>query len=289
MYHANIVALAALQHAGQQAPVLWNIRRALDDYSERQLMTRFVIRSNAWLSALPSQIVYCSTECQVQHEAVGFSRGRGVVLQNGFDTARFAPSGAARSDFRARHGIADDEFVIGMVGRYDIAKGYPYLLEAFGRLAPILPKARLVLVGRGMDNQNREVAALVSSAGMNQRVLLLGEQDGVESVYPGFDLYCSSSLNEGFPNALSEAMSCGVPCVATDTGASRELVEGIGIVTRSRRADELAEGIVAMASLGEVELRSRAERSRERIVSRYALDRIVRQYRDLYAGLACRA
>jgi glycosyltransferase involved in cell wall biosynthesis len=283
MYHANFVLTTAAQRSrGQLPPVLWNIRRGLDDYRHRRLTTRAVIRGNAWLSRLPSRIIYCSRECRLQHEVFGFERKAGIVLYNGYDSSRFVPSEKLRVEFRERNKLGDDEFVVGMVGRYDIAKGHTYLIQAFAKIAAIVPNARLVLVGRGVDASNQQICAELSSLGLRSRVLLLGEQEAIERIYPGFDLYCSSSINEGFPNAIAEAMSCGVPSVVTDVGASREIAEDPGIVVQSREPDELAKAMVSMATKSREELRARGQKGRERIVSRYALPLVAKDYLRVY-------
>jgi glycosyltransferase involved in cell wall biosynthesis len=282
MYHANLVLSMAMRRDLGRMPVLWNIRRGLDDYDQRRLKTRVVIRGNAWLSKLPSRIIYCSRECRLQHEIFGFEKGAGVVLNNGFDSSRFSPSDAFRKEFRKRNHIGDDEFVIGMVGRYDIAKGHTYLFEAFAKISPIVPNARLVLVGRGVDRDNEQISASLRALGLHSRVLLLGEHEATERIYPGFDLYCSSSINEGFPNAIAEAMSCGVPCVVTDTGASHEIAEDVGLVVQSRESEQLAKALVSMATKSKDELRSRGERGRDRVVSRYSLPRISKDYLRVY-------
>jgi glycosyltransferase involved in cell wall biosynthesis len=282
MYHANFILTAAGGGALGGVPTLWNIRRGLDDYEQRGLKTRAVIRGNAWLSRFPSRIIYCSHECRLQHEIFGFARKAGVVLHNGFDSARFAPSDAARDEFRKRNGVKDDEFLMGMVGRYDVAKGHTYLIQAFARIASIVPNARLALVGREMDEGNEQLVSELLALGVRARTLLLGEQSTTEKVYPGFDLYCSSSINEGFPNAIAEAMSCGVPCVVTDVGASREIVEDVGMVVQSREPEQLAKAMVSMATKSKEELRTRGEKGRERIASRYSLNQIANEYLEVY-------
>jgi glycosyltransferase involved in cell wall biosynthesis len=118
---------------------------------------------------------------------------------------------------------------------------------------------------------------------------MLGEQSSTERIYPALDIYCSPSLNEGFPNALSEAMACGVPCVATDTGASRELVEGHGVVVPPRSVEDLAAGIEKLAILSAAQRSELGEQARELIYSKFSLDRVLRRYSDLYGEVASSA
>lgn len=285
MYHANTAASCALQSIRRDIPLVWNIRRGLDDYHQRGRLTRSVIRSNALISRLPQRIIYCSAQSRQQHEAIGFCRLRSSVVENGFDAQRFRPDADRRRAFRQRYGFSDEDYVIGNVGRFDVAKGHAYLVRAFIELSRVVPNARLVLVGRNVDESNSEIAEPLREAGLLSSVRLLGEQSAIEEIYPGFDLYCQASLNEGFPNALAESMACGVPCVATDTGASRDLVHGIGCVVQGRSPELLAEAVCAAARRSAAERVSAARSSRARVVEKYSLERIVQEYLALYREL----
>lgn len=288
MYHANLLALSAACTRRSSTAVVWNIRRGLDDYTERRLRTRLVIRGNAALSKKVSGIVYCSSISKAQHEQFGFHSASSIVLENGFDANKFIPRLDARRDFREKYGVKDEEVLIGNIGRYDIAKGHSYLSEAFGLVLSQKPNARLVLIGRGIDERNGELSATLRACGCRERVIMLGEQEQIERFHPAFDLYCSSSISEGFPNALSEAMSCGVPCVATDTGASRQLVEGVGRVVPSRDPVQLANAIVATINDGVEGRKDAGERSRQRILRRYTLPSVARRYFEFYADITAR-
>lgn len=282
MYHANMISALALTTRRHVIPLLWNVRRGLDDYHHRSFLTRAVIRSNIALSSIPKQIIYCSHESRRQHEERGFSPEQGCVLQNGFDTHRFRPDEERRRRFRLTHGFSNEEFVIGNVGRFEVVKGHAYLIEAFKLLVHRVPQARLVMVGRGVDHSNRAIVDPLREAGILSHVRLLGEQAALEEVYPGLDLYCQASLGEGFPNALAEAMACGLVCVATDTGASRELVHGLGAVVPRESAEVLAEAVFSLAQRNDEHRLQLGRSGRARIVQFYSLDRIIQEYLELY-------
>lgn len=289
MYHSNLIALAAtrslLSHSKSRPALVWNVRRGLDDLLQRSVRTRVVVRTNALTSRLADSILYCSRATREQHEAYGFYRGSGAVIDNGFDTERFKPDLKMRCAFRLRYGIADDEVVIGNVGRYDIAKGHLYLVRAFKQVRERFSQARLVLVGRGIDESNLELVAELRALGCLERTLLLGAQESIENLYAGFDIYCSASICEGFPNALSEAMACGAACIATDTGASRQLVEGVGVVVASRDVNALAEAMIATLSAGSSSRLKRGAAGRERVKARYGLEGIAKRYLEHYQGV----
>jgi glycosyltransferase involved in cell wall biosynthesis len=285
MYHANMLASLTRWPNGRRGramPILWNIRRGLDDYAQRGLKTRCVIRANAMLSRTVDRIVYCSPESKDQHEYFGFHSDSSLVLENGFDTDRFMPRPDQRKAFRDRYQIRDDEVIIGNIARFDLAKGHSFLIEAFGRVLKVRSNARLILIGRGVDESNQALRSVIDQHGCRDRVLLLGEQGAVENILAAFDIYCSSSISEGFPNAISEALSCGVVCVVTDTGASKQLVAGIGRVVRSGSAGDLAEALLATIDDGSEARELAGRHARERIIRNYGLRPVAERYNSLY-------
>ena len=234
------------------------------------------------MSRVPRRIIYCSRDSRAQHEAMGFYPEHGCVLENGFDTARFSFSAEERAKTRAHLKLDVNEIVVGNVARFDVAKGHSDLLEAFAQAASKVKALKLVLIGRGIVQSNREITSLLERLGISHRVLLLGEQESLETIYPAFDIYCSSSLNEGFPNAISEAMACEIPCVVTDTGASKQLVQDIGIVVRRGRPLELSGAMVRFADMSRNERTALGQKLRERIVQKHSLDSAADCYSEMY-------
>jgi glycosyltransferase involved in cell wall biosynthesis len=267
---------------GINIPLLWNIRRGTDDVRERKLLTRFVIRANARLSARAERIVYCTQESREQHEQIGFSRDNGVVIGNGFDVDRFSCSSETRRAIRERYGVPESDILIGNIGRDDSAKGRPYLIEAFAEVVKRIPNARLLLVGRGMSEANPELRRLLVSSGVASKVILVGEYSPISDLYSAMDILCSSSVTEGFPNVIGEGMSCEVPCVATDVGNAKALLDSVGLVVPPRSATRLAQALVDMCREGRQAWQERGARSRRRISQAHSLKMVIDEYASLY-------
>lgn len=286
MYHANIAVALTSRFTNRPIPLVWNIRRGLDDATERKLMTRLMIYSSAKLSGVPSRIVYCSSVSAEQHESIGFREGKGITIGNGFDTDLFRPDNNSRDKLLAALKVSSDSVLIGNVGRYDVAKGHNYLLEAFALIAARYAKTRLVLAGRGLDIDNRTVMEQSDRLGISDRVHLLGECEHSSRLYPGFDIYCSASVSEGFPNVIAEAMSSGVPCVATNTGATGELLGDTGIVVPPRSTTALADALEVMLTYSDSQRRAMGLVSRQRILENHSMSMVGRQYARLYEDVA---
>jgi glycosyltransferase involved in cell wall biosynthesis len=144
-------------------------------------------------------------------------RQASVQIDNWTHERRPAPG--ARARIRAAHGIDDDAFVIGALGRVERSKGLDNLLDAFLRAR--LPGARLAIVGPG-----REWRALRARAPGG--VLMPGFADAPQDWLAAFDLFVSSARSEPFGLVLLEAMQAGLPIVATASEGARHLAPLIG-------------------------------------------------------------
>jgi glycosyltransferase involved in cell wall biosynthesis len=122
-----------------------------------------------------------------------------------------------------------------------------------------------------VDAGNKELHDSLQALGLSSLVRLLGERIDVRAIYSALDIYCSPSINEGFPNVISEAMSMGLMCVVTDTGASQRLVGKAGISVPPGDVDALAKGLTKAIEMGADRRRSLGLRARRNIVENYSM------------------
>lgn len=146
---------------------------------------------------------------------------RVVSIPTGVDTERFRPADAGmRGACRESLGLPVEVPLIGIVATLRGWKGHRFLIEAM--TAPGLQQAHLVIVGDGP--QQSALAAQVASLGLESRVRLVGNRSDVLPWLQAFDMFVLPSYaNEGVPQALMQAMACGLPCVTTNIGAIPEL------------------------------------------------------------------
>lgn len=210
---------------------------------------------------------------------------RGIVAHNALDLSRFEgprpPAAAAR---RLLGLPAHCGPVIGSVGRLARQKGYEVLLAAAPHVCSRYPHACFVIVGGG------ELAAdLVGQArtlGIADHVFFAGVRDDIEAILSGFDLFVSSSLWEGLPTVILEAMMAEIPIVATRVSGTEELIEdGVsGFLVAPGDPMQLADAI--LAGLARPELgRAMATRARELAISRFDMRAIARQHEAIYRRL----
>jgi glycosyltransferase involved in cell wall biosynthesis len=150
------------------------------------------------------------------------------LLGNGVNLRRFDPDTqlGARQELRATLGVADEDVVVGLVGRLVAEKGYREVFEAARRLRATHPHVRFVVVGPAdLDKADAITRSELDRAASEGGVAFLGLRDDVERLYLAMDLYVLASHREGFPRSAMEAAAMGLPVVATDIRGCRQVVD----------------------------------------------------------------
>lgn len=283
MHHAQLAATlaAALARPWLRVPVIWNVRHSVADLAAEKPLTRLVLRTQALLSRGARAIVYNSHAAADQYRRLGFRAPDQRVIPNGFDLAAPVPREVARATLQERLGVDGDGPLIGMVARAAPMKDVPNLLRAVAIARGQGLAARVLLVGKGMD----EDPALVPAAfGLPEdSVIRRGHRGDVGDWLGGLDLLAlPSAWGEGFPNVVGEAMLAGVPCVATDVGDSAALIGDTGAVVPPRDAAMLAAALVRLGALPTAQRAALGERARERVRARHDIRDVADRYAALY-------
>ncbi len=230
-----LTALASLGRRG--APALVRTRH-ISAPMPRNFATRWLYRSAT------ARVVTTGEKVRDQVIAeVGAEPARVVSIATGIDLARFAPGD--RDAARATTGLARGIPVVGIVATLRSWKGHHDLLEALRLLER--PAVHLAIVGDGP--QRAALGERVRELGLGERVTFAGNQAEVAPWLRAFDLFCLPSYaNEGVPQALMQAMACGLPVVSTPVGSIEEIVAhgDTGIIVPARDPPRLA---AALASL----------------------------------------
>ncbi len=286
MSHGNLIAQMVQTLAARRASVLWNVRQTLYSFDYEKRGTALAIKLCARLSKRPTRILYNSRTSSAQHGAIGYKTEKTLIIPNGFDTELFAPSPAARASVRSELGVADNTFLIGLVGRFHPMKGHANFLRAAKGLRERYPDAQFVLSGKGVNWSNQYLCEMIQAMGLVERVHLLGERQDMPRITASLDIASSSSsYGEGFPNVIGEAMSCAVPCVVTDVSDLPWVVGETGKVVPPRDAEALAKAWAELIELGAEGREAMGAAARARVIQYFPLELVVAQYEDLYESV----
>jgi len=286
MYHGNLLGGLAARLAGIKR-VIWSIRQTNVDRRSIKLRTIAVVKLGAWLSRfVPDAILGNAETSRRGHVELGYDAARYTLIPNGFDLERFKPDADARRAVRTELGLAPETPLVGLVARYDVQKDHATYLRAAAQLKRQRPDVRHLLIGGGTEPEQPELARLLVETGTGDVVRLLGHRDDVPRLTAALDVATSSSIGEGFANAIGEAMASGVPAVVTDVGDSAAILGDGGIVVGPGDAAAIAEAWACLLALSPDERRAMGAKARARVAASWSLDAVVKSYEDFYRKLA---
>ncbi|MBP0623545.1 glycosyltransferase [Cupriavidus consociatus] len=205
-----------------------------------------------------------------------------VYVPNGFDTTRYRPSAGQRSDTRAELGLRPGDRLILNVGRLVPDKAQTTLIDAFAQ-ASFGDDTVLMIAGEGP--QRDALARRIEQHGLTGRVILLGKRMDVPALLNAADLFVLSSLIEGMPLVVGEALASGCPVVATDASGVPAMVRGIGTLVPRGDTPALARAIRDAVSQGRGGPVDEAARH-EHIATSFNIRCIARDWLRLYASYA---
>ncbi|MBB5937906.1 GT4 family glycosyltransferase PelF [Streptomyces zagrosensis] len=201
------------------------------------------------------------------------------TVYNGVDPAAFPPAGPE-----------PEAPTLSWAGRVDPIKDLRTLIRAFALVRAELPTAKLRLFGgtpRGAEAYREGCEELAKELGVGADVTFEGRVDDIKDAYAAGNVVMLSSVSEGFPFTLIEAMSCGRATVSTDVGGVREAVGDAGLVVPPRDPERMAQA--ALRLLKEPQLRARmGEGARLRVIEQFTLRQTIDTFRDIYHCLSGR-
>ncbi len=287
MYHADLLGgLAAC--VPRLAPVLWSIHHTPHKRERFKLATRAIVRVNGVLSSfVPTRIVCCSHASKASHQALGYAHGKMVVIANGFDTDAFHPDPAARASVRQELGLSAEAPLVGIMARFHPQKDHLTFVRSATHLMQRSSAVHFVLAGHGIDGDNPVLQAWIDATGAPDRFRVLGNRDDMPRLMAACDIVSTSSAyGEALPLVLGEAMSCGVPCVATDVGDSARIVGNTGRVVPPGDSEALASAWASILALPRDDRIHLGKQARERVAAEYQLTTCVQAHLALYRELS---
>lgn len=279
MYHADLVGGVIARLAGIKR-VFWGIRHSVLDSEGSGRSTIWVARLCARISfRVPSTIICCAQKALEVHRDLGYAPKKLRVIPNGYDLVRFGIDGDARTRLRVEWNV-DNQWLLGMVGRFDPLKDHKNLLDALAIIKSRGVDFYCVLVGRGLDHSNTQLIAWLAELNLTNEVKLLGQRTDIPDVMSALDVHVLSSSSEAFPNVVAEAMACGTPAVVTDVGDAAVIVGETGWTVPPKDPETLADALLQAhaAMQDEVAWQMRRAAARQQVETHFSLERMVESY-----------
>ncbi|MDD5680537.1 MAG: glycosyltransferase family 4 protein [Candidatus Omnitrophica bacterium] len=205
------------------------------------------------------------------------------VVPLGLELGVFSSVGQRKGKLRAELGVGSDCVLIGIIGRLVPVKNHRMFLDACKKLFDMAPGRDIKCVVIGDGEEKGRIREYAEGSGIGDRIAFIGWKEDMADVYADLDIVALTSLNEGTPVALIEALASGKPVVSTDVGGVRDVVED-GINGRlaasgdvqgfARHLFELAQDPAKRDEFG--------KNGRRKVLQKYSKERLVKDIEALY-------
>jgi len=267
--------------------------------ANRSLKIRIVTTCHNWINTSSKMSLYTrldkfflkrfdavaavSDDVRSQLLKAGIKPGKLRLIGNGINIEKFKVSQGVPEKMKRDLGIPSAATVVGTVGRLSPEKGYGFFLEAAREIAAKKKDCFFVFIGDGEERSGLE--ELSKRLGINERVIFAGKRSDIPEVLSAMDVFVLSSLTEGQPMALLEAMAAGVPAVSTSVGDVPKILRGgdAGLLVPPSDSRALAEALIRV--LEDPALAASLSASAAKTVKEhYSSGRMAAEYRACYKG-----
>jgi glycosyltransferase involved in cell wall biosynthesis len=251
-------------------------------FIEDNWKVRFYNRIERLVLRRADRIVAVSNSMKALLTQHGVAAPKVRVIHNAIDPNEIVPSTSGK-EIKQRYGLTSDQKVIGVIGRLNPEKGQLIFLRAMEKTARSFPGVKALIIGDGQDRAMLE--AFCRERGLSDHVVFSGYQEKIADLYQVLDLLVLPSLSEGLPNTVLEAMSFGVPVLATAVGGVPEIIrDGNGMMVPPNDPGALAERMIEL--LRDDALRQAIGlKGKNSLYPRFAPDNRARQIVGLYEEL----
>jgi len=279
MYDADFIGGIAAYLAGIRN-IIWGIRNTninRGKFSFRWIVLKFC---SILSFVIPRVTVCCAHSAKSAHIKLGYCSKKMIVIPNGYDLKEFNPSQTLKNNIRKKLGIREGSKVIGIIGRFDELKDFNNFIQAASKAAKKFDNLYFLMAGKGIDENNFQLMSWIDEAKIKDKVLLFGQVDP-HDIYAAMDFYCLSSKAEGFPNVVAEAMAMETPCIVTDVGDAKIIVNNIGRVIPPNSPYQLSRAMIDMLEIPESALIKMGSDARQSIFDNYDIKEVAKQYMKL--------
>lgn len=270
LVHGNILAVLFKVFKYKNSKVIWSLRHRIDKFFKFKGLTQVLLIVSTLLTRLVDQIISNSQKGKEDHINLGYPREKIVVIPNGFRTPT------------SQKQYVNDTAVTSLVtvGRFHYDKGQDVLLKACLALLEKGVDLHCTFVGRGFNDFKKHLPSQFAS-----KFSFTGEVDNPSLYFEKADLFILPSRTEAFPNALGEAMSYGMYCLASDVGDVRYLIGNDDLVFTPDNALALQRSMDSFIQQSNNE-KSRIARSlRARIEDQFQMSSSHEKHLSLYSRL----
>jgi glycosyltransferase involved in cell wall biosynthesis len=253
-------------------------------YQDIPFPTRwFHLAAETFLSLFTDQHIFVSTGEKNRARVLKFlDEENSTVIHNGVDHEHIDSLATTRNKALKLSGTENWEKnkILGTISRLSPEKGILDLLAAFSKAIKEIPDLRLIIIGGHSEEQKDyylKIKRLIDKENLTDCVRILGYRHDAVKVLKCLDFYISSSLSEGLPISMLEALALGIPTIATEITGNKDILcnSTFGVLAEPGSPESLYKGIVKMANLTQNERDSLSRNGYNRIKNHFSIDEMV--------------
>ncbi len=231
-----------------------------------------------------SKIIAVSPEVKKMLSGIFISKEKIDVVINGINTNLFKRNEASRNKIRNDLFIDEKVKLVGSFGRISCEKGHIYFIKSALEVLKVLPKTKFIIIGNGPKEE--EIKQYVIKKEMSDSIIFLDFKENINEYYSALDIFVLPSIIEGTPMALIEAMSIGIPVIATKVGGVGHIIvdKQDGLLVQPKRIKELSDTIIELLNDTELSV-SISKNGCKKVRNLYSAERMAIEYTKLYSTL----
>jgi len=228
------------------------------------------------LSFLDARVYICNRLANDSDSSLG-----SVVIYNGIEISNGSPTFLGK---RGVYGVDDGDFIILNIANIKREKGQDVLIKAFSRFRANNVRAKLFIAGNIADSDYyKDLCALVEQFSLKDKVFFLGLRRDIAKLLAACDVFVLSSVTEGMPMSILEAMAAKKPVIASDVGGIREVISHLesGYLVKRGDVNALAEAFIKLYSDSDLRF-SLVEAAYKEVGLKFSAGRMAEEYSRLY-------
>lgn len=206
--------------------IIWNIRQSLNDLGAIKFISRAVIKVTCFFSSYPDITIFNSKKALFQHSIYGFDKHKSFYLPNGVEKINHSNNLYNNNILKDELNLNKNYKIVGLIGNYKPWKDHKLMLKCINEILKKNEKVYFLLIGRDVNSLNKKIVNDTNYKRNKDNIKLLGfiEHKYIFNYINLFDIYCSTSTNEGFSNTLLEALSLKKICICSNVGDADEIL-----------------------------------------------------------------
>jgi glycosyltransferase involved in cell wall biosynthesis len=266
LYHSDL--LGGLIGKFYKTPIiLWSIRcEGIHLKRSTQIIQKLCAKLSKFI---PTSIISNSQAAKDSHILKGYDAVKIKVIHNGIDLKKFS---------RKMTRISNLCVTIGALGRNHPDKNYPNLIQAIDMVCASIPNVKFKICGPGCNDLN----TYLKNIKYHDKVEIINGTDSISAYLSSLDIFIMPSKTESFPNALAEAMSFGLPCIASNVGDIAMILNKYGMLIDSPTSKSIAQSCINMLKLDDRARKALAFEGTKWIEKKFSLENHYQQMKALY-------